>query len=319
MAAVWRGRRSSAHTWTMATTLLLDTDIRLGRSTALMGADNGKYPYGNSLHVRGNEESVLIDPSLSIAERGGVPGKVDRMLVSHAHEDHMAGVSTFPDAKLSAHTDDLLALHSLEGFMEVYGMPPEIEETWRPEMIETFHYRERADATGFTDGQTFDLGGGVRIEVVHLPGHTKGHSGFLIEPDGVFFVADIDLTSFGPYYGDHWSDLEDFERAIARCREIEAKHYVTFHHKGIVDGHAEFVRQLDRFASVIGDREAKLLTFLAEPRTMADIVTHRFVYRPGVQLAFADHVERTSMAMHITRLLRDGGVIEPEPGTFRAA
>ena len=303
----------------MATTALLDSDIRLGRSTALMGTDNGRYPYGNSLHVEGSEESVLIDPSLSIAERGGVPGTVDRMLVSHAHEDHMAGVATFPDAKISAHSDDLLALHSLEGFMEVYGMPPEIEETWRPEMVERFHYVARADATGFADGECFDLGGGVRIEVVHLPGHTKGHSGFLIEPDGVFFVADIDLTSFGPYYGDHWSDLEDFERAIARCRDIEAKQYVTFHHKGIVDGQAEFIRQLDRFASVIGDREAKLLAFLAEPRTMADIVTHRFIYRPGVQISFADHVERTSMQMHITRLIRNGGVVEIQPGTYRTA
>ena len=109
-----------------------------------------------------------------------------------------------------------------------------------------------------------------------------------------------------------------FRSAIARCRDIEAKQYVTFHHKGIVDGHAEFVRQLDRFAAVIGDREAKLVAFLAEPRTMADIVTHRFIYRPGVQISFADHVERTSMQMHITRLIRDGGVVEIQPGTYRA-
>ncbi|WP_240152055.1 MBL fold metallo-hydrolase [Streptomyces mobaraensis] len=55
-----------------------------------------------------------------------------------------------------------------------------------------FHVRDRPDATVFEDGAVFDLGGHA-VTVVHLPGHTPGHSGFLIEPDGFLFVADIDL------------------------------------------------------------------------------------------------------------------------------
>lgn len=297
---------------------ILDTDIRLGRSLALIGASNGRYPSGNSLLVEGPTESVLIDPSITVAERGGAPSNVDRMLVSHAHEDHLAGVSTFPHVPVHSHVDDLQALHSLDGFLEVYGMPNEVAAKFGQQIIDEFHYQPRLDATGFVDGQLFDLGGGLRVEVVHLPGHTRGHSGFLIEPDGVFFVADIDLTSFGPYYGDHWSDLEDFERAITRAREIEARWYVTFHHKGIVDGQAEFIAQLDAFAAVIGARETRLLAFLAEPRTMEEIVKHRFIYRPGVELLFADHVERTSMGMHLIRLIRDGGVALEENGRYRA-
>ena len=90
-------------------------------------------------------------------------------------------------------------------------MSPDGEAAFRPVVLDEFHYTERPDALGFADGERFDLGGGLRVEVVHLPGHTRGHCGFLVEPDGVFFVADVDLSSFGPYYGDHWSDLEDFE------------------------------------------------------------------------------------------------------------
>ncbi len=302
----------------VAITSILDSDLRIGRSLALIGDTNGKYPSGNSLLVEGSSETILIDPSVTVAKRGGAPSRVDRMLVSHGHEDHMGGVSTFPDAQLHAHHDDVRALHSLDGLMEIYGLPQDIADKFSLQIIEEFHYKPRVDATGFGDGHVFDLGDGLRIEVVHLPGHTRGHSGFLIEPDGVFFVADLDLTSFGPYYGDHWSDLEDMERAIAKAREIEARHYVTFHHKGVVEGQAEFVTQLDAFAAVIGKREARLLEFLAEPRTMDDIVTHRFIYRPGVEVLFGDAVERRSMSMHITRLLRNGGVAEIEPGVFRA-
>lgn len=302
----------------MAISPFLETDRKLGRAVALMGKDNGKYPYGNSLLVHGSDETILIDPSLSVAERGGAPYPVDRMLVSHAHEDHMAGVSTFPDAKVHSHHDDLLALHSLKGFLKVYGMPLHIEAAWAPGMVEEFHYQPRLDATGFGDGHVFDLGGGLRVEVVHLPGHTRGHCGFLVEPDGVFFVADVDLTGFGPYYGDHWSDLEDFERAIERCREIDAKTYVTFHHKGIVEGRSEFLTQLDAFAAVIGRREGALLEFLAEPHTMEEIVAHRFVYRPGVQVTFADHVERNTAEMHLRRMIRNG-MVTVEGTSFRRA
>ncbi len=290
----------------------------MGRSVALVGDSSGKYPSGNSLMVLGTEEVVLIDPSLAVHARGGPPESVDRILVSHAHEDHVVGLASFPAAHVHAHEDDLLGIRSLEGFMTIYGMPSDIALDWQAEVVAEFHYSPREDATGFVDGQRFDVGG-TRIEVVHLPGHTRGHSGFLIEPDGVFFVADIDLSSFGPYYGDHWSDLEDFERAIERCRGIDARHYVTFHHKGVVSDRTEFLTALDQFRAVIDTREARLLAFLAQPRTMTEMVSHRIIYRPDTKLLFLDHVEKTSIAMHLRRMVRTGAVIEVEPGWYRTA
>jgi glyoxylase-like metal-dependent hydrolase (beta-lactamase superfamily II) len=300
-------------------TPFLDTDLRLGRAVALIGAEAGKYPAGNSLLVVGDDSSVLIDPSVSVFDRGGAPAAVDRMLLSHAHEDHMAGVGLYPDAPVHAHHDDLLGVRSLDGLMEMYGMSAAADAAFRTVVLEEFHFTERPDAVGFADGTTFDLGGGLRVEVVHLPGHTRGHCGFLVEPDGVFFVADVDLSSFGPYYGDHWSDLEDFEAAMTRCREIDARWYATFHHKGIVEGRDEFLAALDAFEGVIARREQRLLDFLAEPHALPDIVAHRLVYRPGVEVIWADEAETRTARRHLDRLLRDGRVQEPEPGRYRAA
>ena len=42
------------------------------------------------------------------------------------------------------------------------------------------------------------------------------------------YLGDIELTTFGPYYGDAWSDLVDFERSLERIRPIEADWYGTF-------------------------------------------------------------------------------------------
>jgi glyoxylase-like metal-dependent hydrolase (beta-lactamase superfamily II) len=300
----------------------LETDLQLGtnpgRVIALVGALNGKYPSGTSVLVAGKEESLLIDPSITVAERGGVPGCVDRMLVSHAHEDHLAGCSTFPDTPVHAHHDDLLGLQSVDGMLTVYGFEEPIRTTWTQTLIDDFHYLPRPDATGFADGHRFDLGGSMSVTVVHLPGHTRGHCGFMIEPDGVFFVADIDLTGFGPYYGDHWSDLEDFERSIDHVATIDAKHYVTFHHKGIISTRSEFLTQLAAFRAVISSRDHKLVAFLSEPHSLDEIAGANFIYRPGSAPTFAEAVERRSMSMHLTRLLRDGVVLEAKPGLFRA-
>ena len=302
----------------MTTSPFLDSDRRLGRATALIGQDGGRYPHGNSLLVTGTDETVLIDPSLSLVARGGAPAPVDRMLVSHAHEDHLAGIHLFPHAPVHAHRADLLGLHHLDGLLAVYGMPAAMADEWRETLLHDFHYVPRPDAMPLADGQVLDLGGGVRLEVVHLAGHTRGHCGFLLPGEGVFFCADIDLSAFGPYYGDHWSDLEDFERSIERCRDIDARTFVTFHHRGVVEGRREFLTQLDSFEAVIGRREQALVAFLAEPRTMEDIVRHRFVYRPGVELLFADHVERRSAELHLDRLQRAGAVVAHE-GRWRRA
>jgi len=298
-----------------------DTDVVIGngrRSTVLLGAANGKYPSANSMVVEGSLGALLIDPSIEVADRGGAPASIDRLLVSHAHEDHMAGIATFPEAAVHAHHDDVGALRSLEAFLDVYGMPEPVRTTWRDQVVEQFHYTERADATPFGEGERFDLGG-VSVTVVHLPGHTRGHSGFLVEPDGVLYVADVDLSSFGPYYGDHWSDLEDFERSMDRCAGIDAAWYVTSHHKGVIEGRDAFLAALGAFRSVIGRREERLLELLGEPRTLDEIVAYRIIYRPGAEILWADHVERLSIGMHLRRLTRGGVVAEVEPGRWRRA
>jgi glyoxylase-like metal-dependent hydrolase (beta-lactamase superfamily II) len=284
----------------------------------LFGERGGKYPQGNSLLVRGAEETLVLDPSLGLLPRRARLPRVDRIVNSHCHEDHVAGNHLFPDAACSVHEADLLGLHSLAGFLAIFGYEGPIGAGWQQALVDQFHYAPRPDATGFEDGRVFDLGGGVRVHVLHTPGHTRGHCAFHVEPDDVLYLGDIDLSSFGPYYGDAWSDLEDFERSLDRVRQVTARWYATFHHIGVLDGRAAFLERLDRYAAVIARREERLLAFLAEPRSLGEIAAHRFVYRPEDPVPFAEPVERRSMGQHLVRLARDGRVREVEPGRFQA-
>jgi glyoxylase-like metal-dependent hydrolase (beta-lactamase superfamily II) len=295
------------------------SDLVLGATTVCFGAERGKYPQGNSLLVRGSEETLVIDPSLGlIPRRAGLP-RVDRVLNSHCHEDHVAGNHLVPDVPWHVHEADLPGLQSFAGFLAIFGYDdPAVMAGWAQLVRERFHYQERPDARPFLGGDVFELGGRVRVRVIHTPGHTRGHSALLIEPDAVLYLGDIDLTSFGPYYGDAWSDLADFERSLALVRGIEARHYATFHHIGVVD-RSTFLERLARYAAVIEQREERLVAFLAEaPRSLDEVAEHRFVYRKSDPVPFAAPVERRSMSQHIARLVRQGRVREIEPGRFRA-
>ena len=290
-------------------------DVELGSScTALLGADNGKYPDANGLLIRGSDRTALIEPTLGVAARRGRLPAVDLVLLSHCHEDHIPALPHYPEAECWVHEADRYGLESVDRFMDLFGL----EEPRRSELartcVEKFNYRPRPDALPFADRHVWDLGG-VTVTAIHSPGHTAGHCFFLVEPDQVLFLGDVDLSSFGPYYADADSSLEDFERSIEVARKIEARYYVSAHHKGIVDP-GRFSELIEKYGKVISTRDERLLAFLDQPRSLDDIVAHRFIYRPKDNVAGIDGVERVSMGLHLERLERRGRIRRREEGYY---
>jgi glyoxylase-like metal-dependent hydrolase (beta-lactamase superfamily II) len=293
----------------------------IGPLTVLFGRENGKYPQGNSLLVKGKNKTVMIDPSLGMVDRkANLPG-VDMVLLTHVHEDHVAGLHLFPNAECFAHTEDAQGLESLAGMMEIFGYEGPSVPAFEASLITDYYYQSRPDVQTFVHGDQFDLGG-VRISVIHTPGHTRGHSCFEIEWDGsnehLVVLGDIDLTSFGPYYGDGWSSLVDFECSLDLLKEVDAHWWLTFHHKGLVEGRSQFLVMLDKYQEMINYRETNLLNFISEPKSLAEIAAHQFIYRPGTGGVMVDQIERRSMAMHLERLLVSGHVMQQQDNCWRA-
>ncbi|MCE9622415.1 MAG: MBL fold metallo-hydrolase [Actinomycetia bacterium] len=278
--------------------------------TVLFGKDQGKYPDGNSVLVRGSSGSLLIDPSQTV--HAASPAlHVDQVLLTHAHEDHAAGLSAVQSSAISVHQRDLAALQSVAGLMALYGLPSDRIPAMTDFVTERFHYLGWPNATGFEDGATWDLGGAV-VRAIAAPGHTGGHCLLSIEQANgptVVVTGDIDLSSFGPYYGDAGSSLEEFEATLRMLPTVAADHYVTFHHKGVVDDHDEFVAAVAAFSEAIARREAALLGLLEPPRTLEQLVEIGIVYRPGTRPPlFGDSVEKRSIQQHLDRLLADDAI-----------
>ncbi len=287
-------------------------ETRYDQVTVLASAHGGAFPYGNTVVVHGSEGTLVMDPSLEVDHD---PVRPDAVMISHAHEDHIAGLRHFSADKY-AHSADVAGVRSLQVLLDNYGLTDEQRAAVDADMGDTFGLPDGfPEARSVDDGHVFDLGD-VTATVVHLPGHTAGHCGLLVEPTGFLYLADIDLTSFGPMYGDVGSSVDDYLASIARVRDIDARWYGTFHQKGVVTGAEDFRGRLDAYEGVIHRRDERLLAFLAQPHGIADIVAHRLVYRPHVALPFVDAVEQRTAELHLARLQRHGQVMYLEDGTY---
>ena len=144
----------------------------------------------------------------------------------------------------------------------------------------------------------------MSVGAPHLPGHTAGHSALVVDNEGIAFIGDIDLTGFGPYYGDASSDLRQFQRSLAAVRELDARVWVTSHHRGVITERAAFEQALARFAAKIDERHERLLGYLREgPHTLAQLVARRLLYPVGFDLPYIDSAERRSIQMHLELLI----------------
>ena len=286
---------------------------RFGPVTVYFGEKSGKYPDGNQLIVQGGDTVVAFDTP-QVANRLGpvFDDQVDMVVLGHVHEDHMAGLHRLPGVPVHVHELDVEAARSWNGLSRHFGYPPAVLEPMRQKIEVDFHYTPRPDALPYTDGAVWDLGGGVHVRAVHLPGHTAGHCALLVEPIGLAFIGDIELSSFGPYYGDATSNLSDFRRSLTRLAELDASVWVTSHHKGVYTDRAAFLAALRDYAARIDEREAVLVERLrAGPRSLDELVSGGLYYPAGYKPLWADAVERRAISQHLDELVAAGRVLAP--------
>ncbi len=285
--------------------------LRFGPVTIHLGDKSGKYPDGNQVIVHGAETRVAFDTPLVANRIGPEFDDVELVILGHVHEDHMAGLHRVPRARVQVHEADVEAARSWEGLCRHYGYDDAAVLAALREIVDRdFHYHPRPDATAYTSDTTWDLGGGVRMRAHHLPGHTSGHCALVVESEGVAFIGDIDLTGFGPYYGDGTSSLADFRRTLREVATLDARVWVTSHHRGVLTDRAQFLHHLAAFTARIDERGDKILGYLADgPQTLAQLTARRVMYPVGYEVAYADAAESNTIRQHLMELVEAGRVV----------
>lgn len=280
---------------------------RFGPVWFIPGQNKGKYPHCHSIYLEG--PGILIDPASDrerLKQLRESPG-VREVWLSHWHEDHIKDLDLFDDLPFRVAERDAPPLADLDVFIESYGEMNEQERVyWRKFLSEEFHFRPRRPAAFLRGGETLTLGG-VTVDVIAAPGHTPGHTAFLFREEGVLFLADYDLTPFGPWYGDVESSIEDTMRSVQRLKEIHARIWLTGHEQGVFEEEPGVL--WDHYVGVIYSREARLLDFLARPRTFQEITGAWILYgKPREPKDFFELGERLHMKKHLEKLMAEGRV-----------
>ncbi len=283
--------------------------LHFGAVSVWLGAQSGKYPDGNQVLVHGGDIQVAFDTPQASRDRHALLRDIDLVILGHVHEDHMVALDLMPDAAVLVHEGDVAAARSWEGMKAHYGYAEDTLAGVHQMIVRDFHYAPRPDALPYTDGQTWQLGGGVRVRAQHLPGHTAGHCALVVENEGLAFIGDIDLSGFGPYYGDATSSLADFRQTLKDVAQLDARIWATSHHKAVITDRAQFERDLARFAARIDQRSELLLERLSEgPMTLDQLVAQGFLYPPAHSAPWTASAEARTLTQHLDELIDQGRV-----------
>jgi glyoxylase-like metal-dependent hydrolase (beta-lactamase superfamily II) len=164
------------------------------------------YRWATPLRLRPELAVVAQLPRLGLNA-----GDMKRVIVSHFHADHIAGLRDFPRAELWAAQAAYADVAGKTGFAALRRafvpalLPPDFER--RAVLIPPF---AGPDMEPF--GATYDLFGDGSAVLVSLPGHARGQLGLLARTDRgpLFFVADSCWLSAAyrenrpPHWLTHW-------------------------------------------------------------------------------------------------------------------
>jgi glyoxylase-like metal-dependent hydrolase (beta-lactamase superfamily II) len=285
---------------------------RFGNIVFIPGAGGARYPHCNSLFID-DEVKAVIDPGSDEATLRDLAAgrRIDVLLDTHYHEDHTAFNHLFPDAALWVHEAEAPCHRSYQTFLEYYGLRESpYRKEWDEFLIGKYHWRERAPSRALKDGDILEFGR-TRAQVIHTPGHTVGHICLHFPDEGILFLADYDLTPFGPWYGDFCSGIDQTIESVNRLLTIPARIWITGHQLGIVE--EGFEGLAEAYIDVIRRREEKLLDALESPLNLDEIVERWIIYgRERKPRYFFDLGEREMMRKHLERLVGSGRVMKKE-------
>lgn len=217
------------------------------------GKNKSRFPYCACLYIQGRDMRVLIDAGMG--DENIAPVKeagIDLLILSHCHIDHRLTRRLISEVPVWCHEKEELFFHDRDYFFTVMGL-----KRSGLDLSNLFDFArgsfEVEIAHRMADSDLIDLGG-ISLQTIHTPGHTPGHLAFFIPEHDLLFTGDIDLTSFGPFYGHDFADVNDFLSSIEKLKQAGATRVVSGH-AGPFNGN--LAKRFDKYREVIFNRDFK--------------------------------------------------------------
>ncbi len=222
---------------------------------------------GTNTWIVGRTPSLVIDPGPDDAghlrEVASSAGPIAAILLTHQHPDHAPGAA---------------GLARLTGApVRSFGAP----SAERP----------------IRDGEVF-VGGDVRLEAIHTPGHTSDHVAFRDAAASILFTGDAVLGRGTSVIDPPDGDLTDYLASLHRMLDLAPAVICPGHGPTVWHAEAKLLEYIDHRM----ERERQVLAALQEgPRSAADMV-------PGIYSAYPEELypaAARSLLAHLLKLERE--------------
>jgi ribonuclease/clavin/mitogillin len=244
-------------------------------------------------YIVGNERLIVIDPASPFPKEqqrlaafiDTLPGTVEAIALTHEHHDHVGGV-----VALAEHLGVPIWAHAEAAKRVDFAVDRHLE-----------------------DGDVIDLGT-LSLDVLHTPGHARGHLCYVDRADRSAIVGDM-VAGLGTILiepGD--GDLRVYLDQLARLRDRNLSVLMPSHGPAMGGAHHTLQRYIDHRLM----REAKVRAALDDgPLTVPEIVERAYADAPPiVRMGPGGGMAGLSVQTHLTKLIGDG-VVAQDGDLFR--
>ncbi len=239
--------------------MVLETVPLTKNLSVIRGNNQGRFPMSHAFLVQ-DQVSALIDTGCGLDLLALVQTRfhIDLIINSHGHPDHSPGNWMFPDVPLFAPRVGADSHGRLLPLSHRFLGAGQLADHWRQWIRQIMGFQDREPTDYFDDGYVFDFGK-LKLHAIHTPGHTGDHF-CLYEPENRLLLSfDIDLTPFGPWYGNLESSLADFRQSLTKIRRLDPLMIASSHAEVISENVA---RSVDKYANVLDQRTDNLKRLL---------------------------------------------------------
>jgi glyoxylase-like metal-dependent hydrolase (beta-lactamase superfamily II) len=255
-----------------------------------LNCDRGNIAYCGvylitAVDVDGSAHRILFDfghvgrrPHLlaALRARNLTPADIDTVVLSHGHWDHIQNVDLFSASTVLIHADELEYCNA--PLLDDFSTPP-----WTAALLHPLAPVPVADGMQIAAG----------VEVLHLPGHTRGSIGLRVQTDDGIAVVTGDAVPSGPaaraaaQVPIFWSAeqaLDSARRAVGLAGLVYPGHDRPFRIAG------DRVDYLDRIEPVVltaVDLDQTSFSFAEKPPDVRTVFAGSERWRPGASTAWS--------------------------------
>jgi glyoxylase-like metal-dependent hydrolase (beta-lactamase superfamily II) len=285
------------------------------------GENEARFPEANTLLID-DEILTLVDAGSNpnqvfstLRDLGHQPEDLDRIVLTHYHADHKGYANMLrqiSECEVLCHPlaqDGVMAFSNMLKFIGIHSQ--EVKDHWLNLLDARLpHVKEDYIVDGnFQDGKAIDCGE-VDLIPLHSPGHTHDHTCFGINGLEKILLVDIDLTDFGPWYGNEVSDIERFEESIQRIINLEPEMGISSH---LIDPVTVGLKeQLEEYLAFFQKRNDEIVKRIAEGYDTTKKLAHIPIIYPRIPHPVYYAFEEVMIEKHIEHLIKEDRVIRAD-------